>query len=187
MGPRRASQHTQIAPRQVILTPINGGVRFPYAPGTTQNVTRLPSTREGGPMPINKEFTVLMEDRPSMLGKLCKALADRQVNILALQSFPIRGKFVTRFIVDDPSTARKVLNSEQLTYAEAEIVQAKIQHRPGEIARLASRLGKANINIDYAYCGLEPGTNAPLVFFGVAEVGKAVSVLDHASAVTAKP
>ena len=36
-------------------------------------------------MPITKEFTVLMEDRPSMLGKICQALADQEVNILALE------------------------------------------------------------------------------------------------------
>jgi hypothetical protein len=34
-------------------------------------------------MPVAKEFTVLMEDRPSTLGKVCRALADREVNILA--------------------------------------------------------------------------------------------------------
>ena len=51
-------------------------------------------------MPVTKEFTVLMENRPSMLGKICQALADQEVNILALESFPTRGKFVTRFIVD---------------------------------------------------------------------------------------
>ena len=122
-----------------------------------------------------------------MLGKLCQALADCDVNILALQCFPTRGRFVTRFIVDDPQTAKTVLNSERLTYAETEIVQSKILHRPGEIARLASRLGKANININYAYCGLEPGTNAPLVFFGVAEVGKAASILEQTAAAAAKP
>jgi hypothetical protein len=136
-------------------------------------------------MPITKEFTVLLEDRPGMLGKVCQALADHEVNILALQSFPTRGKFVIRFIVDNPQTAKTVLNNERLTYAETEIVQIKILHRPGEIARLASRLGKANININYAYCGLEPATNAPLVFFGVAEVGEATSILGHAAA--AKP
>jgi hypothetical protein len=138
-------------------------------------------------MPITKEFTVLLEDRPGMLGEVCQALADHEVNILALQSFPTRGKFVTRFIVDNPQTAKTVLNNERLTYAETEIVQIKILHRPGEIARLASRLGKANININYAYCGLEPGTNAPLVFFGVAEVGEATSILGHAAAAAAKP
>ena len=137
-------------------------------------------------MPISKEFTVLMDDRPSTLGKVCRALADREVNILALQSFPIGGKSVTRFIVDNPPTAKAVLDSEQLTYAEAEIVQAKLLHRPGEIARVASRLGEANININYAYCGLEPGTNMPLVFLGVTEAGKAAQILEQAAA-AAKP
>jgi ACT domain-containing protein len=43
-------------------------------------------------MSVAKEFTVLMEDRPSTLGKVCRALADREVDILALQSLPIGGK-----------------------------------------------------------------------------------------------
>src|SRR5260370_3330084 len=118
-------------------------------------------------MPVAKQFTVLMEDRPSTLGKVCRALADREVNILALQSFPIGGKSVTRFIVDNPSTAKTVLDSEHLTYVEAEIVQAKLPHRPAEIARVASRLGVANININYVYYGLDPDTNKPLSFYGV--------------------
>ena len=138
-------------------------------------------------MPVTKEFTVLMEDGPGTLGKVCRALADRGVNILALQSFPIGGKSVTRFIVDNPTTAKTVLVSERLTYVEAEIVHAKLTHRPGEIARVASRLGEANININYAYCGLEPGTNAPLVFFGVVEVDKAAPILEQAAAAAAKP
>jgi len=138
-------------------------------------------------MPITKEFIVLLEDRPSMLGRVCLALADREVNILALQSFTIGGKMVTRLILDNPQVAKTVLNSHQLTFVEAEIVLAKIQHRPGEIARLASRLGEANININYAYCGLEPETNAPLVFFGVADVGEAARILEQARAAAAKP
>jgi hypothetical protein len=137
-------------------------------------------------MPITKEFMVLMEDRPNMLGKLCRVLADQEVNTLALQSFPTHGKFVTRLIVDNPKLAKAVLSSEQLTYAEAEIVQIRIHHRPGEIARVASRLGRAGININYAYCGLEPSTNAPLVFLGVSEVDRAASLLEYAS-VAAKP
>jgi hypothetical protein len=137
-------------------------------------------------MAVTKEFTVLIEDRPNALGKVCWALAERGVNILALQSFPIGGRIVTRFIVDNPTTAKTVLVSERLTYVEAEIVHAKIAHRPGEIARVASRLGEANISINYAYCGLEPGTNAPLVFFGVSEVERAAPILERATADAAK-
>jgi hypothetical protein len=114
--------------------------------------------------------------------KNLQALAGRDVNILALESFPNRGKFVTRFIVDNPDAAKIVLNSKNLTFVEKEIVQIKIRHRPGEIARIASQLGKAAININYAYCGLEPTTNTPLVFFGVTDVGKASSILERSAA-----
>jgi len=137
-------------------------------------------------MAITKEFTVLMEDRPSTLGKVCRALADGEVNILALQSFPNLGKFVIRLIVDNPDAARMVLTNQQLTFVETQIVQAEIRHRPGEIARLASRLGRADININYAYCGLQPGTNAPLVFFSVADVYKAASILEQLSTAAGK-
>ena len=138
-------------------------------------------------MSVTKEFTVLMEDQPGTLGKVCRALADRNVNILGLYSFPIGGKAVTRFVADNPTTAKTALDTERVTCTEAEVVQVKLPHRPGEIARVASRLGEANININYAYCGLEPGTNTPLVFFGVAEVDKAARILEQAAAAAANP
>jgi hypothetical protein len=54
--------------------------------------------------------------------------------------------------------------------------------RPGELARAASRLGEAGININYGYCGVEPGTNATFLIFGVAEADKAAKILDQAVA-----
>jgi hypothetical protein len=137
-------------------------------------------------MPIAKELAVLMEDRPGTLGRICRALADRGVNILAFQSFPIGGKSVTRFIVDNPAAAKTALDAERLTYTEEEVAQVKLPHRLGELARAASRLGEANININYTYCGLEAGTNAPLVIVGVAEAAKAATILDQAAAAAAK-
>jgi hypothetical protein len=50
------------------------------------------------------------------------------------------------------------------------------------LARAASQLGEADINIKYAYCGSEAGTNAPLLIFGVADVGRALKILDKAAA-----
>ncbi len=133
-------------------------------------------------MPATKEFSVLMEDRPRTLGNICRALADRGVNVLGFQSFPVGGKSITRFVVDNPGAAKSVFESERLTHFESEIAQVKLPHQPGELARAAAKLGEANININYTYCGLEPGTNAALVFFGVAEVAQAVSILDQAAA-----
>ena len=132
-------------------------------------------------MPTAKEFTVRIEDRPGTLGKLSRTLADRGVNILAFQTF----ETLFRFIAENPTIAKTALDTERISYTEADVAQVKLPHRPGELARAASRLGENNININYTYCGLEPGTNAPLVFFGVAEVARAVTLLDQIAAAAA--
>jgi len=136
-------------------------------------------------MPTAKEFTIRLEDRPGTLGKVARALAERGVNILAFQSFRTEGAATTRMVVDTPLAAKKVLDNERLTYTEAEVAQVKFPNRVGELERAASRLGEANININYAYCGLEAGSNAPLLVFGVAEVGRAVTVLEQVAAAAA--
>jgi len=53
---------------------------------------------------------------------------------------------------------------------------------PGSLGRASSRLGDAGININYGYCGTEPNTNATFLIFGVADVGKAVKILEQAAA-----
>ena len=136
-------------------------------------------------MPTTREFVVQMQDVRGVLGKFCRVLADRSVSILAFQSFSSEGESVVRLIVDNPTTAKTALDTERLTYTEAEVAQVKLPHRPGELARAASRLGEANININYAYTGIEPGTNAPILIFGVADAVRAASVLDQTTAAAA--
>jgi hypothetical protein len=130
-------------------------------------------------MPTSKEFAIGTEDRPGTLGKLCRGLADRGVNILAFQTIPSEGKSLVRLVVDNPTETKKVLDSERLSYTEAEVAQVKLPHRPGELARAASRLGEANININYAYSG------ADVLIFGVADAAKAARVLDEIVAAAA--
>src|SRR5229473_7458177 len=81
-------------------------------------------------MPTTKEFTVHMEDRPGTLGKFCRALADRGVNILAFQSGSFEGKSLVRLVVDNPTTAKTVLDSQRVTYTEAQVAQVKLPTGP---------------------------------------------------------
>jgi hypothetical protein len=76
------------------------------------------------------------------------------VNIVAFQSIPSERKSLVRIVVDNPTTAKAVLDTERLTFTDAEVAQVKLPRWPGELARAASRLGDANININYAYCGV---------------------------------
>jgi len=137
-------------------------------------------------MPISTELSIRMENRPGSLGKVCGELADRGVNIMALQSIPSEKTILVCMVVDRPAAAEAILDKEGISYTEAEVAQVKLLHAPGELARAASKLGEANININYAYCGVEQNTNAPLVIFGVTEVGRAATILDAAVAVAAR-
>jgi len=129
-----------------------------------------------------KEFTVTIEDKPGALGKCFLALAQRGVNILAFQSYVEEGESLARFLADDSSAARAVLGNLHMIFEETEVAIARLPHRPGQLGRAASRLGESQINIDYSYCGLEPGSTLGLVVFGVDNLNKAAALLDQLAA-----
>ncbi len=134
-------------------------------------------------MPIAKEFTIRLEDRPGTLGKLCQALAEQNINILAYQQFPHgKGKGSVRLVVDHPDKTRATLDRQRHNYTETEVAKILLANRPGELARVGSRLGEANININYGYSGAEPGTSASFLILGVADAGKALKLLEQAAA-----
>ena len=133
-------------------------------------------------MPTNTEFTLHLEDRPGTLAQVCRALGDHKVNILALQATPGGGKSQVRFVVDNPTTAKTVLDREHMSYTEAQVAQVRLANQPGKLAAAAARLGEAKININYLYSGLESGTNAPVLIFGVADAGRASTLLEETAA-----
>ena len=101
------------------------------------------------------------------------------MNILAFHSIPLQGESLVRLIVNDPAAAKQVLDGERLSHTETEVAQVKLRNRPGELATAASKLGAANININYAYCGVDLETNAPVLVFGVTDVARAAKVLEQ--------
>ena len=136
-------------------------------------------------MPIAREFSIHVDNRPGSLARVCKALAGRGVNIIAFQSIPSRQTVLVCLVTDNAAAAQSVLDQEGIIYTEAEVVQVCLANRPGELARIADRLGEASINIKYAYFGVESGTNAPLVILGITELENALSILDRTASAAA--
>ena len=133
-------------------------------------------------MPKAKEFTVTIADKPGALGKFFLALAERGVNVLAFQSYVEEGESLARFVADDMASAMEVLRSLRMIFEHTDVVVVRLPHRPGELGRAAARLGEKQINIDYSYCGLEPGSTLVLVVFGVDSLTAAATLLDELAA-----
>jgi hypothetical protein len=130
-------------------------------------------------MPKAKEFTVTIADKPGALGKFFLALAERGVNVLAFQSYVEEGESLARFVADDMASAKEVLRNLRMIFEETDVVVVRLAHRPGELGRAAARLGEKQINIDYSYCGIEPGSTLGLLVFGVDKLTTAATLLDE--------
>lgn len=133
-------------------------------------------------MPKAKEFTVTIADKPGALGKCFLALAERGVNLLAFQSYVEGGESLARFVADDTATANQVLGGLRMIFEETDVAVVRLPHRPGQLGRAAARLGEEQINIDYSYCGTDPGSNLILLVFGVDKLSKAATLLDQLAA-----
>ena len=129
-----------------------------------------------------KEFTVAIADKPGALGKCFLALAERGVNVLAYQSYVEERESLVRFVADDVSAAQVVLAEGGMVFEQTDVAVVKLEHRPGALGTAAARLGEAQINIDYSYCGFEPGSELALLVFGVDLVSKAANLLDELAA-----
>lgn len=133
-------------------------------------------------MAKSKEFTVTIEDKPGALGRCFLALAERGVNILAFQSYVEEGESLTRFLADDVAIAREVLGKMRMIFEVTDAAVIRVANRPSALGRAAARLGENHINIDYSYCGQEPGSPLAMLVFGVDDLNKASAVLDALAA-----
>jgi hypothetical protein len=80
-------------------------------------------------------------------------------------------------VADDVATAEAVLREKGMIFEQTDVAVVKLGHRPGSLGRAARRRGEAQINIDYSYCGFEPGSALALLVFGVDKLTKAATLL----------
>ena len=103
-------------------------------------------------MPIEKQLSVFMENKPGRLSQICSALADASVNIYAMTVHDTVDHAIVRLLVDNPTKALVILEEEGLYIVTQDVVVIEVDNAPGVISVIAKKLFRADINIEYAYC-----------------------------------
>lgn len=85
---------------------------------------------------------------PGALGRLCQALADERVNILALSLEPTGTLHV---VVDNPTHAAGVLRDRHYHVTERDVLYTLAPNDPGALARVAALLAAEGVNLEYLY------------------------------------
>lgn len=103
-------------------------------------------------MPIEKQLSVFVENKPGRLSSICSTLADNGINIYAMSVHDTIDHAIVRLIVDSPNKALLLLEQEGTYIIVQDVVVVNIDNRPGIISMIAKKLFRADINIEYAYC-----------------------------------
>ncbi len=128
---------------------------------------------------IVNEVTALLENKPGRLAKICSALAQEKVDLLAISVMEADGPSVLRLVTSDLEATKKVLTSLGTEYKVAEVISAQIENRAGALAKVLEKLAAENINIDYAYVSGGPSQGKSLGIFRAANPKRALQVLNE--------
>jgi hypothetical protein len=128
-------------------------------------------------MPKAKQLTAWVEDRPGILGDVAAALGAKKVNIIAFLASVVEGRGAIRLVVDKPAAAKRILAERGWETTEEDIVQLTLSDKPGALGDVASKLGAAGINIQYAYTGSARSAQKANTFLAVADVIAALKTL----------
>lgn len=129
-------------------------------------------------MHISKQLAIFLENRPGVLARVCKALAEHDVNIYAISTSDTIDHTVMRMVVSDYRKALHVFEERGTLVVEDDVLMVEGSNKPGSLAAIADKLGAAKVNIEYAYCATPPDAKKGLLILRVQDVKKALKVLN---------
>jgi hypothetical protein len=100
-----------------------------------------------------KDLAIALENRPGALAAMGEALGRAGVSVEGGGMFVVEGAAVAHFLFTDAAAARRALENAGIrVLAENEVlVQRLSQAEPGQLGKIARRLGEAGVNIEVMY------------------------------------
>ena len=128
-------------------------------------------------MHIATQLALFLENRPGALARVCEALAEDGINILALTTSDTVDHTVVRMVVDNPRTALFRLEERGTLVVESEVLLVETDNRPGSLATLAHALAAKGINIEYLYAATPSAAPSGSLVLRVADPRRALRAL----------
>ncbi|MFB3854602.1 MAG: ACT domain-containing protein [Vicinamibacterales bacterium] len=121
-------------------------------------------------MAIRTELNLRLQNTPGALARVCEALAQEHVNIVALS---LEASGALRLIVDNHVHAAGVLRSRHHHVEERDVLFTLAPNGPGAIAGLARLLSEEGVNLEYMYTTASDSDAMSTIVAGVPDVQRA--------------
>ena len=120
-----------------------------------------------------RQFNILLDDKPGELARVTAALTHTNLKSISTEKHK-SGRTIVKLLTADANSTKMALGREDFEFSEAEILLVGLIDRPGELHKLAKRLGDEGVNISDIYT-IEKGTFALSV--DKTQLGKAKELL----------
>ena len=127
---------------------------------------------------ICKQYSVFLENRVGALAELCKLISDQEINLLAICAIDTVEEAVLRIVAEDALGALAALKSAGFRVVETDVLLVELKNTPGATGRMATRLARAGINIDYIYASAHPEGKKAYLILRTHQIGEALMTLE---------
>lgn len=130
-------------------------------------------------MYIATQFSIFMVNKPGVLAQVLGEFARAKINVTAMTVMDSTEHGVLRVVFAAPARAKEVFSKLNMRYSETQVLCVNLANKSGALATVAEKLAKNHINISYAYCtaGAKGGRTTGVL--KVADVKKAVRLLQQ--------
>ncbi|GKG90512.1 amino acid-binding protein [Gordonibacter urolithinfaciens] len=98
-----------------------------------------------------QQISVFLESQPGHLRRVLDAFEDAHVSVRGYSASDTGDYGIVRFIVDDPLRALDVLVDMGAAATTTDVLCARLNDEPGELARVMGVMADCGINVTYSY------------------------------------
>ena len=132
-------------------------------------------------MDIVRQFSIFMVNKPGVLAHVLGEFARAKINIIAMTMVDSAEHGVMRVVFGSPKKAVELVKKLNMQYSEADVLRVNLTNKSGALAAVAEKLAKSHINISYAYCTAGARGGRTTGILKVADVKKAMRILESNS------
>jgi hypothetical protein len=128
-------------------------------------------------MRVETQLSAFIENRAGTLAALAADLARHDVSIRGLTVATLADHAVVRLVVSDARKAVHLLGERGVLVLSSRVLAIEIPDRAGALAAVTQRLGRAGVNIDYAYGSTPVNGGVCVTYLHVSNLKKARAAL----------
>ncbi len=128
-------------------------------------------------MAIKKQLSVFLENKPGILARMCESFKENDINFIAISVSDTVDHAVVRMLVSDTQKAIHILEERGVLVVETDVLALKVDDKPGALLKIAKKLSKAKVNLEYAYGTAGADKKSSLLVLRVDNIKKAQKLL----------